>query len=62
MPAAVSLLNPIRSPACRPIVRQPALGRHTGSVILLHGLGDTAEGELSCAPDVRTPLSVTTLL
>lgn len=27
-----------------PIIRQPALGRHTGSVILLHGLGDTGEG------------------
>jgi hypothetical protein len=27
-----------------PVIRQPALGRHTGSVILLHGLGDTGEG------------------
>lgn len=28
-----------------PVIRQPALGRHTGSVILLHGLGDTGDGE-----------------
>lgn len=33
-----------------PIIRQPALsGRHSASVILLHGLGDTANGAL---PDV----------
>lgn len=27
-----------------PIIRQAAQGRHTGSVILLHGLGDTGDG------------------
>lgn len=31
-----------------PVIRQPALGRHTGSVILLHGLGDTGEGKAAC--------------
>lgn len=29
---------PLLPALCSPIVRQPALGRHTGSVILLHGL------------------------
>ncbi|PRW60012.1 Acyl- thioesterase 1 [Chlorella sorokiniana] len=38
-----------------PIVRQPALGRHTGSVILLHGLGDTAEGWAPVGPQLKLP-------
>lgn len=37
----------------RPVVRQPALGRHTGSVILLHGLGDTAEGWAPVGPQLK---------
>lgn len=33
-----------------PVIRQPALSRHTGSVIMLHGLGDTGNGGCcSCA-------------
>jgi hypothetical protein len=34
-----------------PVIRQPALGRHTGSVILLHGLGDTGDGEQGIQKD-----------
>lgn len=38
-----------------PVIRQPALGRHTGSVILLHGLGDTGEGWAPVGPQLRLP-------
>ncbi|PSC76869.1 acyl-thioesterase 2 [Micractinium conductrix] len=38
-----------------PVIRQPALGRHTGSVILLHGLGDTGDGWAPVGPQLRLP-------
>jgi hypothetical protein len=36
-----------------PTIRQPALGRHSASVILLHGLGDTAEGWAPVGPQLK---------
>ncbi|KAL4459022.1 hypothetical protein ABPG75_013887 [Micractinium tetrahymenae] len=38
-----------------PVIRQPALGRHTGSVILLHGLGDTGNGWAPVGPQLELP-------
>ena len=39
-----------------PIVRQPAAaGRHTGTCILMHGLGDTADGWAPVGPSLNLP-------
>ena len=38
-----------------PVVRQPATGRHSASVLLLHGLGDTADGWAPVGPQLNLP-------
>ncbi len=44
-----------------PVIRQPALGRHTGSVIMLHGLGDTGDGGCGSMPGILYPSLVPVL-